>query len=78
MAYTTGANHARFQGVGDMMQEFPPPQRLLLGPGPSLMHARVLQAMGAPLVGHLNAAVFQQRAQPRTQEPASIAHMGKL
>lgn len=60
-----------------MMQEFLPPQRLLLGPGPSLMHARVLQAMGAPLGGHLDSAVFQQRA-PRTQEPASIAHLGKL
>jgi aspartate aminotransferase-like enzyme len=61
-----------------MMQEFPSPQRLLFGPGPSLMHARVLQAMAAPLVGHLDPAVFQQRAQPHTQEPASIAHIGKL
>ncbi|MBH0197215.1 MAG: alanine--glyoxylate aminotransferase family protein [Nitrospira sp.] len=39
-----------------MMQEFLPPQRLLLGPGPSLVHARVLQAMTAPLVGHLDPA----------------------
>jgi alanine-glyoxylate transaminase/serine-glyoxylate transaminase/serine-pyruvate transaminase len=61
-----------------MMQAFLPPQRLLLGPGPSVMHTRVLQAMAAPLVGHLDPAVFQQRAQARTQEPASIAHIGKL
>jgi alanine-glyoxylate transaminase/serine-glyoxylate transaminase/serine-pyruvate transaminase len=37
-----------------MMQEFLPPRRLLLGPGPSLVHPRVLQAMAAPLVGHLD------------------------
>jgi alanine-glyoxylate transaminase/serine-glyoxylate transaminase/serine-pyruvate transaminase len=37
-----------------MMQKFLPPQRLLLGPGPSLVHPRVLQAMAAPLVGHLD------------------------
>jgi aspartate aminotransferase-like enzyme len=61
-----------------MMQELLPPQRLLLGQGPSLMHTRVLQALAAPLVGHLDPAVFQQRAQPCTQEPVSIAHRGKL
>ncbi|HXT61389.1 MAG TPA: alanine--glyoxylate aminotransferase family protein [Pirellulales bacterium] len=31
-----------------------PPVRLLLGPGPSEIHPRVLQAMGAPTVGHLD------------------------
>ena len=61
-----------------MMQSFLPLQRLLLGPGPCLVRARVLQAMAAPLVGHLDQAGFQQRAQPCTQEPASIAHIGKL
>lgn len=35
---------------------FPPPDRLLLGPGPSVVHPRVLQAMGTPLVGHLDPA----------------------
>lgn len=34
--------------------QFSPPPRLLLGPGPSLVHPRVLQAMSAPLVGHLD------------------------
>lgn len=33
---------------------FIPPPRLLLGPGPSLVHPRVLQAMGMPLLGHLD------------------------
>lgn len=35
---------------------FPPPPRLLLGPGPSMVHPRVLQAMSTPLVGHLDPA----------------------
>lgn len=30
------------------------PSRLLLGPGPSLVHPRVLRAMSTPLVGHLD------------------------
>ena len=33
---------------------FPPPERLLLGPGPSQVHPRVLAAMALPLVGHLD------------------------
>jgi len=32
------------------------PERLLLGPGPSNVHPRVLQAMAQPLVGHLDPA----------------------
>ncbi len=34
--------------------EFVPPPRLLLGPGPSMVHPRVLRAMSAPLLGHLD------------------------
>jgi alanine-glyoxylate transaminase/serine-glyoxylate transaminase/serine-pyruvate transaminase len=30
------------------------PERILLGPGPSMAHPRVLQAMSQPLVGHLD------------------------
>lgn len=33
-----------------------PPDRLLLGPGPSEVHPRVLRAMSAPLIGHLDPA----------------------
>ena len=33
-----------------------PPQRLLLGPGPSDAHPRVLSAMATPLLGHLDPA----------------------
>lgn len=36
--------------------EFRPPARLLLGPGPSEVHPRVLRAMSAPLLGHLDPA----------------------
>ncbi len=32
------------------------PSRLLLGPGPSMVHPRVLRAMASPLVGHLDPA----------------------
>ncbi|MGQ0810327.1 MAG: pyridoxal-phosphate-dependent aminotransferase family protein [Nitrospiraceae bacterium] len=34
--------------------EFSPPPRILLGPGPSLVHPRVLRAMSVPLLGHLD------------------------
>ena len=30
------------------------PHRLLLGPGPSMVHLRVLRAMSAPVIGHLD------------------------
>jgi alanine-glyoxylate transaminase/serine-glyoxylate transaminase/serine-pyruvate transaminase len=33
---------------------FQPPPRLLMGPGPSNVAPSVLQAMAAPLVGHLD------------------------
>lgn len=36
------------------LQDFTPPSRLLLGPGPSMVHPRVLRALSAPLLGHLD------------------------
>ena len=41
------------------MKEFYPPQRILLGPGPSDVDSRVLSALSAPLVGHLDPAFLQ-------------------
>ncbi len=41
------------------MAVFPPPKRLLLGPGPSEVHPRVLAAMAQPLVGHLDPAFIE-------------------
>jgi alanine-glyoxylate transaminase/serine-glyoxylate transaminase/serine-pyruvate transaminase len=42
------------------MSRVPPtfevPQRLLMGPGPSMVHPRVLQAMSKPMIGHLDPA----------------------
>lgn len=46
--------------------ELSPPNRLLLGPGPSQVHPRVLRAMATPLVGHLDPYFLQ--VMDRTQE----------
>ncbi len=39
-----------------MIRSLDPPKRLLLGPGPSMVHPRVLQALSTPLIGHLDPA----------------------
>ncbi len=41
------------------LDAFQPPQRLLLGPGPSTVHPRVLQAMTLPVVGHMDPQFFR-------------------
>jgi alanine-glyoxylate transaminase/serine-glyoxylate transaminase/serine-pyruvate transaminase len=64
--------------------ELVPPQRLLLGPGPSMVHPRVLRAMSTPLLGHLdpkfleimNEVQAQLRAVFRTSNPFTIAVSG--
>jgi alanine-glyoxylate transaminase / serine-glyoxylate transaminase / serine-pyruvate transaminase len=64
--------------------ELAPPSRLLLGPGPSMVHPRVLRAMATPLLGHLdpkfleimNEVQAQLRAAFRTQNPFTIAVSG--
>lgn len=35
-------------------QSFQPPERILMGPGPSDVHPRVLEAMARPTIGHLD------------------------
>src|ERR1051326_8223641 len=40
-------------------EPFNPPKRLLLGPGPSPVDDRVLAAMAAPLLGHLDPLFLQ-------------------
>lgn len=42
-----------------MVKELQIPQRILLGPGPSDVHPRVLQALSTPLLGHLDPAFLQ-------------------
>ncbi len=41
------------------LNELQPSARLLLGPGPSSVHPRVLQAMTIPVIGHLDPDFFQ-------------------
>lgn len=41
------------------VQDFIPPHRILLGPGPSLVHPRVLRALSMPLLGHLDPAFLR-------------------
>jgi alanine-glyoxylate transaminase / serine-glyoxylate transaminase / serine-pyruvate transaminase len=43
-----------------------PPQRLLLGPGPSDVHPRVLTAMATPLLGHLDPAFLEIMQETQT------------
>jgi alanine-glyoxylate transaminase/serine-glyoxylate transaminase/serine-pyruvate transaminase len=58
-----------------------PPVRVLMGPGPSDVHPRVLQAMSAPTVGHLDPYYLQLmndmqamlRAAFRTDNPMTMA-----
>jgi alanine-glyoxylate transaminase/serine-glyoxylate transaminase/serine-pyruvate transaminase len=38
----------------DVFGELDPPARLLLGPGPSPVHPRVMRALAAPVIGHLD------------------------
>ena len=41
------------------MSSFTAPQRLLFGPGPSMVAPRVYEAMRQPVVGHLDPFFFQ-------------------
>lgn len=66
------------------VSELNPPSRLLLGPGPSMVHPRVLRAMSVPLLGHLDPAFLgimndvqsQLREVLRTKNPFTIAISG--
>jgi alanine-glyoxylate transaminase/serine-glyoxylate transaminase/serine-pyruvate transaminase len=67
-----------------IVPELNPPERLLLGPGPSPVSPRVLRAMSTPLLGHLdpkfleimNEVQAQLRAAFRTQNAFTIAVSG--
>src|SRR3569832_1392832 len=58
------------------MENFLAPRRLLLGPGPSIMHPRVLQALATPLVGHLDPTFFRMMTdiQPLLRRTFSTAN----
>ena len=67
-----------------LYQDFVPPPRLLMGPGPSLVHPRVLHALSLPLLGHLDPVFLGLmdeiqtllRATFRTQNEFTIALSG--
>ena len=40
--------------MSEYLKEFKPPQRILMGAGPSNVHPLVLQAMALPILGHLD------------------------
>jgi alanine-glyoxylate transaminase/serine-glyoxylate transaminase/serine-pyruvate transaminase len=40
--------------MSNYLNEFKPPQRILMGAGPSSVHPRVLQAMTTPILGHMD------------------------
>jgi alanine-glyoxylate transaminase/serine-glyoxylate transaminase/serine-pyruvate transaminase len=44
-------------------QSFRPPTRILMGPGPSNVHPRVLEAMARPTIGHLDEAFSEMMEQ---------------
>ena len=44
---------------GSALRPLDPPRRLLMGPGPSDTHPRVLAALAAPTVGHLDPYFLQ-------------------
>ncbi len=70
--------------IASVAPELNPPARLLLGPGPSMVHPRVLRAMSVPLLGHLdpdflvimNEVQAMLRAVFQTQNPFTIAVSG--
>src|SRR5262245_23595940 len=55
-----------------------PPKRLLLGPGPSDVHPRVLAAMGMPLVGHLDPFFLQTMNETQEMLKAAFQTTNRL
>src|ERR1700722_4047412 len=47
------------QPVGLQLPALQPPHRFLFGPGPSMVHPRVYEALSKPIVGHLDAYFIQ-------------------
>lgn len=43
----------------ELFNELNPSQRLLLGPGPSMVHPRVYRALSTPIIGHLDPEFLQ-------------------
>lgn len=52
-------NHQNERKAMTQYAELNPSERILLGPGPSNCHPRVLQAMSSPMIGHLDPEFLQ-------------------
>ncbi len=52
-------HYSNGERMRDMFKELNPPSRVLMGPGPSDVHPRVLKAMATPLIGHLDPSFLQ-------------------
>ena len=48
-----------------MKKSFQPPKRILMGPGPSQISPRVLDAMARPVIGHLDPAFMEMMEQTK-------------
>src|SRR4029453_12249590 len=68
-----GPGPAEVTPRGRAVGEFRPPARLLLGPGPSEVHPRVLRAMSAPLLGHLDPAFIAMMEEVKALLPLLFA-----
>ena len=53
---TTTHGHSK---MSFKMKQLAPSERVLLGPGPSDVSTRVLQALGSPTIGHLDPEYLQ-------------------
>ncbi len=51
-----------------------PPQRVLLGPGPSDVPPRVLSALAAPTIGHLDPQYLKIMDETRADAPGGLLH----
>ena len=49
--------------AADNIDTFIPPQRILMGPGPSNIHPRVLKAMSEPVIGYMDPIFVQMMAE---------------
>lgn len=57
---------------------FQPPARLLLGPGPSPVHPRILEAMARPTIGHLDPAFLRMMDEIRDMLRAAFRTKNEL
>jgi alanine-glyoxylate transaminase/serine-glyoxylate transaminase/serine-pyruvate transaminase len=60
------------------MQSFNPPVRILMGPGPSDVHPRILEAMSRPTIGHLDPEFIHMMDEVKTMLQYAFQTENKL